>query len=29
MDIFLGIGESEFGILYENYTVNLGIKLFF
>jgi len=29
MNIFLGNGESEFGILYENYTVNLGLKLFF
>jgi hypothetical protein len=28
-NIFLGDGESEFGILYENYTVNLGVKLFF
>lgn len=29
MNIFLGRGESEFGILHENYTVNLGLKLFF
>jgi hypothetical protein len=28
-NIFLGDGESEFGILYENYTVDLGVNLFF